>query len=286
MWCLGKSHFEIGDHRVSYDCLQEAYWLFNTLPLSEVESQRLGYQCGLDLMDSAWFVLSDYNKELSLAQDIETKCAALSDSVIHGCSLVLLGAMYQGHKLDEALRCLHQVQTMLKAVENTYNLANVYQIISWVHYFNHRLPAALDTSQEAWKLAQLTDNPLFQAEISVDLSRVLFNTNRDTEAWKYLEIALMKASHAGSRFTAAQALEYMGYGYLCRGDYQNAYGAYEAAAEKYVSTVDAHMSERCHDNMARIKQKEGNPNTVVGFHRLGIDIDKTLFYPPCSSFCK
>jgi hypothetical protein len=75
----------------------------------------------------------------------------------------------------------------------------------------------------------------------------------------------------------------MGYGYLCRGDYQNVYGAYEAAAERYLGTVDAHVVELCKDNMIRIEWKQENPDTVVGFYRPGFDIDKTLFYPPCSS---
>ena len=71
----------------------------------------------------------------------------------------------------------------------------------------------------------------------------------------------------------------MGYGYLRRGDYQNAYGAYEAAAERYLGTVDAYDVELCKNNMARIEQKQGNPDAVIGFYRPRFDIDKTLFYP-------
>jgi len=96
----------------------------------------------------------------------------------------------------------------------------------------------------------------------------------------------MKASYIGQRYTVACALEYMGYGYLCRGDYQNAHGAYEAAAEKYLGTAYANTGGgRCKDNMARIKQKQGNSDRAIGFHRHGLDVDKTLFYP-CSSLCE
>jgi hypothetical protein len=90
----------------------------------------------------------------------------------------------------------------------------------------------------------------------------------------------MKASYIGARLTVAHALNYMGYGYLRRGDYQNAYGAYEAAAEKYVGTVDDHAPKRCEENMARIKRKEKNTDTVIGFYRPNFDIDQTLLYPP------
>jgi hypothetical protein len=81
----------------------------------------------------------------------------------------------------------------------------------------------------------------------------------------------MKASYIGNRLLGvARALEYMGYGYIRRGDYQNAYGGYEAALEKYLGTVDeAHVTERCEENMARIKRKEENPDEAIGFYRPG-----------------
>jgi len=88
----------------------------------------------------------------------------------------------------------------------------------------------------------------------------------------------MKASYIGDRFSIACALEYMGYGYLRRCDYRNAYGAYEAAAS---GAVDAGLVDMCEENMARIEQKQRNPDTVVGFYRP--DMDNTLFYPPVAS---
>jgi hypothetical protein len=93
MWCLGKTYYQLGDHLSSYDHLQEAYRLFGTLPPGEVELQRLSGQCGIDLVDAARMALPvKRRKVVSLARDVETKCAALSDDVIHGRSLVHLGA--------------------------------------------------------------------------------------------------------------------------------------------------------------------------------------------------
>jgi hypothetical protein len=89
----------------------------------------------------------------------------------------------------------------------------------------------------------------------------------------------MKASYTGNRLNIARALEYMGYGYLRRGGYQNAYGAYEAAAERYLGTVDAYNVQLCKDNMARIELKQGNPDAVVGFYRPRFGSDQALFYP-------
>jgi tetratricopeptide (TPR) repeat protein len=149
-----------------------------------------------------------------------------------------------------------------------------------VHYDEGRLLEALDAIEEAWKHAELTDSPSIQANVSLDFGVVLFSANKDAEAWKQIEIALMKASYTGDRLGIARALEYMGYGYLRRGDYQNAYGAYEAAAERYLGTVDADVVELCKDNMARIERKQGNPDAVVGFYRPRFDVDETPFYPP------
>jgi tetratricopeptide (TPR) repeat protein len=282
VWCLGSTYCELGEHRTSYAHLKEAYWLFNAISLGEVELQRLGGRCGIDLFDIARFILPDADEVVSLARDVETKCAALSDNIIHGRSLALLGAVLQhAQQPQEALYYLDQARTMLKAVGNTYNLANAYQITSWVHYDQGRLWEALDAIEEAWNHAQLTENVSVQAPISLGLGMILFSANRDAEALEYIEIALMKASSIGQRYTAACALEYMGYGYLRRADYENAYGAYEAAAEKYLGTVYATTGGgRCKDNMARIKQKQENADRVIGFHRHGLDVDKTLFYPP------
>jgi tetratricopeptide (TPR) repeat protein len=170
---------------------------------------------------------------------------------------------------------------MLKAAENTYSLADAHQTTSWVYCGEGRLLEAQDALEEAWKFAELTENASIQADISLDLGRILFSTNRETEAWVYLELALTKASYVGNCLGVAETLDCMGYGYLRRGDYQTAYGAYEAAAERYLGTANAHFAQRCKDNMARIKQKQGNIDLVVGFHRPSIDFDlSTLFYPP------
>jgi tetratricopeptide (TPR) repeat protein len=276
LWCLGRTYYRLGDMQSSYDHLQEAYQRFNTLPPGEVELQQLSGQCGIDLVDAARLTLT-VNEVVSLARDVETKCAALSDDVIHGRSLVLLGAVLQPH---EALRYLDQARTMLKAAGNIPTLATACQIISLVHYNEGRLPEALDAIEEAWKYAELTDMPSMHASVSLRFAVVLFSANKDAQAWKQIEIALMKASYIGNRLNIARTLVYMGYGYLRRGDYQNAYGAYEAAVERYLGTVDAHVVERCKDNMARIERKQGNPDAVVGFYRPDMDIDKTLFYPP------
>jgi hypothetical protein len=45
---------------------------------------------------------------------------------------------------------------MLKAAGNTFNLAGAYQITSWVHYGEGRLPEALDAVEEAWRYEHLS----------------------------------------------------------------------------------------------------------------------------------
>ena len=285
LWCLGKTYYQLSDIHPSYDHLQEAYQLFNTLPPGEIASQRLSGQCALNLVNAARMALpvERLGEVVSLARDVEKKCAVLSDDVTHGHSLVELAAvLHKARQPQEALRYLDQARTMLKAAGNISNLATACQIISLVHYNEGRLPEALDAIEEAWKYAELIDSPSIQTYASLVFGVVLFSANRDAEAWTQIEITLMKASYTGDRLSIARALHYMGYGYLRRGDYHNAYGAYEAAAERYLGTVDTFDEKLCRDNMAKIERKQGNldSDTVVGFYRPGLDIDRTLFYPP------
>ena len=179
---------------------------------------------------------------------------------------------------------MDRARTVFKAVGDSYKLAEAYHVISWVHLDEHRLSDALDTIGEAWKFAELTASRYNQMTISMTFGEILFITNEDTKAWKHIERALIDASYIGDRYQVARALEYMGYGYLRRGDYQNSYGSYEAAAEKYSNTVYKGSGKHCEENMANIKVKQGNPDTVVGFHRPTMSIDTTLFYPPVQVF--
>lgn len=128
--------------------------------------------------------------------------------------------------------------------------------------------------------AELSNSLSVQAFVSWEVGTILFSANRDTEAWSYIETALMKYSLLGNRRGSAIALEYMGHGYLRRGDYLNAYDAYEAAAGKYLGIPQQASSEtRCKKNMAEIKRKQRNPSLDVGYERPYLDNDKFLFYP-------
>ena len=289
VWCLGRTHFQLGPSDTSYDHIQEAYQLFDTLPPGEVESQRLSGLCGIDLVDNARFVLQA-DEALSLARDVEKKCNALSDDLVRGRSLLILGiALLGAHQLQEALGYLDYARTIFKTVGNTFNLTFAYQFIAAVHYFEHRFSDALDAIEEAWKYSELTASRYFQIGISLDFGKILFSSNQDTKALKYIEISLKNASYIGDRLQFARALEYMGYGYLRRGDFQNAYDAYEAVAEKYrnLGNVEGVIAAlRCRDNMDSINLKSRNPNTFIGFRRPMSDVDarKGFYLSPVPSF--
>ena len=162
---------------------------------------------------------------------------------------------------------------------------SVYFWIASVHYNEKRLPEALDAAEEAWKISEPGNNPSVRAENSFLLSGILFSANRDTEAWKYIEISLSNYLELGNRRDSARALEYMGYGYLRRGDYLNAYGAYKAAAENYLGTdLEKPYCAKCKDNMAKIEDMQKNPDLNVGFNRPSNDINwPSLFYPSAAA---
>ena len=281
LWGLGLTYSRLGQRDTSYNHIQEAYQLFNTLPPGDVESQRLGGLCGVDLVDNAHFVLPP-DEVVFLAWDVEQNCTAMSDNLVHGRSLLELGvALKDAQRSQEALFYLDHAKTVFKAVGNTFHLASAYQCISWVHRQENRPLYALDSIEEAWKYAKLSASQYIQMCISLDFGIILFSTNQDAKAWQHIEIALKNASYFGDRQLVARALEYMGYGYLRRGDYPNAYGAYEAAAENFHGTVEAEAATRCKNSMAMIERKQGNLNSVIGFYRPPLEIDNSLFYPPC-----
>jgi tetratricopeptide (TPR) repeat protein len=282
IWCLGWTYRQLGDHHSSYKHLQEAYLLSSAC---DMDLRRLHCQCGIDLVEVARVIFEDTGKAVSLAREVESKCSALSDDHVHGRSLVLLGAnLNNAHQPQEALEHLNRARIMLKAVKNISNLADAYHVIARVHYYEWRFPEALEAIQEAWKLVETSSTDArAKAIISWESGLIHFSANRDAEAWKHTEVALMLASQYGYQLSIARALVLMGYGYLRRGDYENAYGAYEAAAEKYRSERRPRSETRCNDNMTGIKMKLRNPDAEVGFHRLRWDVDRSLFYPQASA---
>ena len=279
LWCLGTTYGLLGEFYVAYDHLLEAYKLFNSLLPGDLELQRLCCRCGIDLVDGARLTFEDGNKAVSLARDVERQSATFSDDLIHTRSMIILGLVLDsfGHR-PEALRYLERAK--MKAIGSDL-LSDVCYSITLVHYHENRLPEALNAVKEAWEHAKSGDSLVHQAQTSLVFGMILFSANRDTEAWKYIEISLMKNTHLGNRRDSASALEYMGYAYLRRGDYVNAYGAYEAAAENYRGTVDEEPDgTTCRNNMAKIKDKQGNRDLKVGFKRPRMDNDSSLlFYP-------
>ena len=96
-------------------------------------SQRLGCLCGIYFVDNARHILPA-DKIVSLVRDVETKCAALSDDIVHGRSLLELGkALWEAKQWQEALHYIDRARTIFKAVESPLYLGLTYRWISLVH---------------------------------------------------------------------------------------------------------------------------------------------------------
>ena len=236
------------------------------------------------MVNGALLTINDRDKVVSLARDVEKQAATVSDDHIHARSLMMLGRVLDssGHR-REALRHLERAKLM--GIASRRLNANIYYWIAIVHYHENRLPEALDSAKEAWKLSEPRNSLVELAGISLLLGIILFGANKDSEAWEYMEISLTKNLELGNRRDSASTLEYMGYGYLRRGDFLNAYGAYKAAAESYLGTVDEEPGcTTCKDNMAKIKDMQKNPDLNVGFERPRWDNNRpSLFYPGAAS---
>ena len=149
VWCLGETYHRLGNCDTSYNHTRKAYHLFNSLPPGEVELQRLCGLCGVDLVEAARHVLQA-DKVVSLAWDIERKCASLSDDLVHGLSLLKLGiALNEVQQRQEALYYMDRARAVFKAVGHTLYLSRAYHVISWVHLDEHKFPDALDAAEEA-----------------------------------------------------------------------------------------------------------------------------------------
>ncbi|KDR73825.1 hypothetical protein GALMADRAFT_142251 [Galerina marginata CBS 339.88] len=280
IWCLGHTYDNIGEDDLSYNPLQQAYQLFNSLPTAGPELQQLRVLCGLDLIRAMGVMPDKIEEHLLLALEVEKKCTDFSDD-IHGQSLVLVGiSLIRSNQHQEALFYLDKGSALLRAVKNDPNLAEACQFISMLHCRENRPSEALDALEEAWKLAETANAPSVQLAVAAQLCWTLLDFNKDAEAWNYLEIYLTKAQQIGYPKQIADALEYMGYGYLRQGAYQNAYSAYKAAARQYHSNNSPWAEQICKDNMARIKQKQADLDLVVGFKRPSAFFkDEALFYP-------
>ena len=279
LWCLGATLGFLGEYYVAYDHLQEAYQLCKALLPGNRELQQLCCRCGNAMVDVARMTFKDLDKAASLARDVEKQAATVSDDDIHATSLLILGKVLfsSGHR-QEALHHLERAKLMGSSTLGP----EVNFWIAYVLYHEKRLPDALDAAEEAWNLSEpLTNNLVIQAQTSFNFGLILFSANRDTEAWKYMEISLTKNLELGNRRDSAATLEYMGYGYLRRGDYLKAYDAYRAATESYLGTdLEEPQCTKCKDNMAKIKDKLTNPDLNVGFEKPRWDVDRSsLFYP-------
>ena len=280
-WCLGKTYHQLGDHHSSYDHLQEAYQLFNTLLPGEVELQWLSGQCGIDLISAAQMALP-VNRMGEVVSLVEKKCAPLLDDIIHGRSLVILGSVLnQALQPQEALHYLDPARTILKAAGNVSTLAKACQFISWVHYDQGRLQEALDAIEEAWKHAELTDSSHIQATVSLTFGMILFGAGKDAEAWKQIEIVLMKAAYTGDRLGITCALEYMGYGYLRSGDYQMRMVPMTLQPRNtLVLTMPKLVGRGARITWPGLSGSRGILTQSLAFPGLAWTPIKTLFYPP------
>ena len=283
LWCLGRTYGVLGEFYAGYDHVQEAYQLFNALLPGDRKLRLHCCRCGNEMVEGARLTFKDGDRVVSLARDVEKQAATISDDrIVHAECLLMLGKVLDkfGNR-QEALRQLERAKlTGISSFGST-----IYSCIAEVHYHEKRLPEALDAAEEAWKLSVRGNSLVDQALISSLLGTILFSANRDTEAWKYLENSLTKYLELGNRLNSARTFEYMGYGYLRRGDYLNAYGAYKAAAESYLGTVNEKPDgTKCKDNMTKIKEMQKNPSLNVGFKRPRDDIDwPSLFYPGAAS---
>jgi hypothetical protein len=104
------------------------------------------------MVDGARLTFEDGEKAVSLARDVEKQSATISDDLIHGRSLMMLGLVLDnsGHR-QEALR--HLERAKLKVKGSTL-ISDALYSIDLVHYHENRLSEALEAVKEVWGHAE------------------------------------------------------------------------------------------------------------------------------------
>jgi hypothetical protein len=108
LYCLGRTYILHKKRHFAYANLQRAYQLFKALPPDNL-TQRFGGQCGVDLVNCARHV-DEQSEIISLAKEVEMRCATLSDNLVHAHSLMSLGVVlveeawkYEDSELSDSL---------------------------------------------------------------------------------------------------------------------------------------------------------------------------------------
>jgi len=148
--------------------------------------------------------------------------------------------------------------------------------------------AVHDAVQEAWEIAGHLEPSYVHGNILVLLGEVFVRMGRLVDAMNAFEKCLSAYQYIGAGLGVAQALDNIGYVYLHSGAYSDAYSAFEAAAEKYAdlggnSSDRQEYEPRCRENMENIRQKQENPDQVIGFYRPRNNREQDLFYPTATS---
>ena len=276
--CLGSSYSELDNFSEADGILQEC----SQLLVGDHSNQQLGFECTLARMNVGLYLNSRREERATIIGDLLDRTKD-SDPYWHACALDAHGWLYWGRFMfNQALEAFVEAANVLLALGYLRDATSAFYGKAYtLEYLRTPDETLLEAVQEGMEIGKLLGPSPIYGHILMHYGLVHLRMGRLVEALDSFEKCLGTYQYTGMVLGVAQAWDYIGLLYLHTGAYTDAYSAYGAAVQKYVSRGENYTAQMCRVNMDRIKSKEENPQENIGFYRPSCDRDySTLFYPP------
>jgi tetratricopeptide (TPR) repeat protein len=253
---LGSTHHRFDGFKVAEKYLEEGYQYYD----KPTVDQRVIVECGRILADVRYHLGYPVQHIIPFLRDLQSNFGATMGDLQHAKIMVVLGLIHKrAGQYSEALSMLLDAIEMFKVIKNFPDVARSMIFIAQIYRHTSRLTDALKNIAEAENIMEHLDHRRICSRIKTTYGSILVDLNRHTEAIPKFEEALLIDHDIGRNKGVACNLESLGFVYVCRGDYQDASAAYEAAIEKYMELgQEAFKSQthRCKRNLDKIKQND------------------------------
>jgi serine/threonine protein kinase/tetratricopeptide (TPR) repeat protein len=178
---------------------------------------------------------------------------------------------------DQALSIQMNALDVARKSNNTKTAAGVSQSIGQVLIYQGRFGAAVSAMQDSVTGFRATNNKSFElAESLNNLADALAQAGRGDESIKPLDEATNLAAELKNESIRSGLLITRGDAAFYRGDYKNATGAYEQAAQAASIAKDREKVLIAKTNLARIASADGRPQSAIGALRAAIKESESL----------
>lgn len=182
---------------------------------------------------------------------------------------------WHGHWHD--LTSIHQ--GALRAAERLGDLAgqaHVHRHIAHGVFGQGSHAAALSHLKRARRLSQLADDPLSEAGILIDLSKVLEEMGRNSEALRFSEDALAAFRRVRNRAGEASALNAIGWDHALLGEHEKAVAFCQEALATACELGDLPLEACAWDSLGYVSNKQGRHADAIASYTKALSLRHEL----------